>query len=169
MKILGIFLFLILINLSWISAICEGGQIDINSASAGELEKLDGVGEKIAQYIIDERPFGSIDELINVYRIGEVTLEKIKKQGLACVEKSEDSEEEEIPKTKAIPNVTDEKETPSKESTKIQTIALTTQTIKSEDNKKDKGDYATYGFFVFSILISTLFILKKRKYKNEFR
>ncbi len=73
---------------------CSEGQININSASLIELQKLNGIGPTYAQRIIDSRPFNSVDELIKVKGIGEKTLQKIKEQGLACVSsKSVDSNE----------------------------------------------------------------------------
>jgi competence protein ComEA len=57
-------------------------KVNINSASAVELEALPGVGEVIAQRIVDYRtangPFGSVDDLLDVSGIGEVTLEDIR-------------------------------------------------------------------------------------------
>jgi competence ComEA-like helix-hairpin-helix protein len=41
----------------------QGGQVDINSASAQELDKLPGIGQARAQAIIANRPFKSKDEL----------------------------------------------------------------------------------------------------------
>src|SRR3989344_5077287 len=79
--IIGI-LFLFLPN---ISAVCNESQININTASLEELDALSGIGPVKAQAIIDTRPFSSIDDLINVNGIGEVTLNNIKLQGLACV------------------------------------------------------------------------------------
>lgn len=53
-------------------------KVNINTATAFELEALPGVGEVIAQRIVDYRtangPFGSVDELIDVSGIGESTL-----------------------------------------------------------------------------------------------
>ncbi len=59
--------------------------VDINSASKEELMEIYGVGETIAQRIIEARPFSSLDDLLRVKGIGEKRLAKIKEQGLACV------------------------------------------------------------------------------------
>ena len=80
--LIGIFLIFLLPN---ISAICNESQININTASLEELDALTGIGPVKAQAIIDTRPFNSVDDLINVNGIGEVTLNNIKLQGLACV------------------------------------------------------------------------------------
>jgi competence protein ComEA len=57
-------------------------KVNINSASAVELEALPGIGEVIAQEILDYRtangPFASVDDLLDVSGIGEVTLENIR-------------------------------------------------------------------------------------------
>ena len=56
--------------------------VNINSATARELEALPGIGEVIAQRIIDYRnahgPFRSVDELIHVKGIGEKKLADLK-------------------------------------------------------------------------------------------
>lgn len=52
--------------------------IDINSADISLLTSLPGVGEKLAQRIIDSRPYASVDELVRVDGIGEKTLDNIK-------------------------------------------------------------------------------------------
>ncbi len=58
-------------------------KININSASKEELESLPGIGQVIAQRIIDYRstsPFKTIDDLKNVSGIGDKIFESLKEQ-----------------------------------------------------------------------------------------
>lgn len=56
--------------------------VDINSATAEELEELMGIGPVLAQAIVDYReangPFASVDELLEVSGIGEAKLGAIR-------------------------------------------------------------------------------------------
>jgi competence protein ComEA len=60
----------------------DGALVNINTASATELEALDGVGEVIAAAIVDYRtqngPFTSVDQLEDVSGIGPSTMEGIR-------------------------------------------------------------------------------------------
>jgi len=87
-------LILLLGIVNFASAECNSGQIDVNTASAEELDKLTGIGTAYAANIISSRTFSSVDDLIRVSGIGEITLQKIKDQGLACVSSGTVQEEE---------------------------------------------------------------------------
>jgi len=58
------------------------GLVNVNTASAADLEALPGIGEVIAQRIVDHRtangPFTSVDQLVDVSGIGDVILESIR-------------------------------------------------------------------------------------------
>ncbi len=58
------------------------GRVDINTATLKQLDLLPGIGETIAQRIIDYRnehgDFASIDDLLNVTGIGMSKLEEIR-------------------------------------------------------------------------------------------
>lgn len=58
-----------------------GAPLDINRASAEDLQRLSGVGPVLSQRIIDERskrPFKSVDDLRRVPGIGPKTLERLR-------------------------------------------------------------------------------------------
>lgn len=54
------------------------GLISINSGSSSELESLPGIGPVTAGKIIDNRPYGSVDELLSKKVVGQATFDKIK-------------------------------------------------------------------------------------------
>lgn len=56
----------------------RAGPVDINLATARELETLQGVGPAMSARIIAARPFGSVDELRRVRGIGPVILERLR-------------------------------------------------------------------------------------------
>jgi len=180
-------LVLILLLSGMVFAGCEGGKVDINSASASELDKIIWVGPATAEKIIGARPFESVDGLLNVNGIGEVKLQEIKDQGIACVGNSNEEEvqEEDIPpkeefqseendqETSVVTPSEEEEEIKSSELITLQTINLNPQDIKSEESSKSLGrNYAFYGLIGFSVVLGLLFgfrVLRKKKYENEFR
>ena len=69
-------------NKADIEEMYSDGAININVADAEVLDKLDGIGEKTAQKIVEYRtengPFETVDELLEVSGIGEAKLEAIR-------------------------------------------------------------------------------------------
>jgi predicted DNA-binding helix-hairpin-helix protein len=51
--------------------------LDVNAASIKELTALNGIGEKLAQEIINHRPYQALKDLINVPGISETKLSAI--------------------------------------------------------------------------------------------
>ena len=62
----------------------ESCPLNINTATADQLETLDGIGQVLAQRIVDYRnangPFASVDDLLEVNGIGPGILETIRPQ-----------------------------------------------------------------------------------------
>lgn len=160
MRKIILFLFVVFL-VGNVSASCEKSQININTASVEELDKLTGIGPVKAEEIIKSRPFESVDDLIKVYGIGEITLSKIKEQGLACVENEEKENLGEPAESGPLQTIT------------TNVIKLSPQNIKSDNDKKDTDkSWAIYGFVGFCALLGFLFgikYLRGRRYKkNEF-
>lgn len=62
----------------------ESGKININTADGKQMQELDGIGEKLAQRIIDYRndngPFNNLEDLKKVSGIGDKKYESVKEQ-----------------------------------------------------------------------------------------
>src|SRR6266542_4115908 len=59
------------------------GPMDINTASAEELQTLPGIGEAYSKKIVESRPYARKDELVKKNIVPQATYDKIKDQIIA--------------------------------------------------------------------------------------
>jgi hypothetical protein len=171
-------IFLAILIFPIVSAICEEGQIDVNSASLEELMKIIQIGEKRAEQIINlrgEELFKSLDDLVRVdgVSLDGSNLVKIKEQGIACVS-DEKGEEEKIPlveefieeKSEEIPAVENDI---FEEPAETEDTSINAKVIKTDNSEESYNIYAILGLVTFSVLLTLLLMLEKLKSnKNEF-
>ena len=78
---IGVLTFLLCFSLSGMAFSAES-KIDLNAATAQQLEQLPGIGKEIAERIVNYRkdvgPFKSVDELAKVKGIGQGKLTKVR-------------------------------------------------------------------------------------------
>lgn len=67
-------------NIISIEKIQDGSFVSVNNANQSELESLAGVGPVTAQKIINNRPYASLDQLVDKKAIGQSLYDKIKNQ-----------------------------------------------------------------------------------------
>ena len=64
-------------------AAAKKGPMDINTASAEELQTLPGIGEAYSKKIVENRPYARKDELVKKNIVPQATYDKIKEQIIA--------------------------------------------------------------------------------------
>ena len=63
----------------WVLDQRKSARVDVNTATFEQLDGVPYVTPEVARGIIAGRPFGSVDELVRVSGIGEVTLGRVRK------------------------------------------------------------------------------------------
>ena len=79
---------MVIVTLVLLASFCQpvmadSGKVNINTASKDQLMTLKGIGDKVADRIIEYRkanPFKTIEDLMNVKGIGQKKFDKIKAQ-----------------------------------------------------------------------------------------
>ena len=62
-------------------AIGEANGVDLNSASPEELDRIGGLGRERVERIVDERPFGSWEDLRQVEGFGGTLVDDLRQAG----------------------------------------------------------------------------------------
>ena len=84
MKLIQVIISLFVVMIMATGSAWSDETVNINTATVKQLQKVDGIGKKIAVKIISYREehgaFGSVDDLLKVKGVGKKTLEKAKDQ-----------------------------------------------------------------------------------------
>lgn len=66
----------------WASRLSAAREVDVNTATVAELERLPGIGPALAARIVEERnqhgPFASVEDIARVSGIGDKVIESIR-------------------------------------------------------------------------------------------
>ena len=73
------------------SAIGDAQGVDLNTASAEQLDKVGGLGHDRVQRIIRNRPFRSWDDLKRVEGFGDTLVEDLRQKGAALGDQGQGS------------------------------------------------------------------------------
>ena len=94
MKLIQVIMSLIVVMFMASGSACSDETVNINTATVKQLQKVDGIGKKIALKIVAYREehggFSSVDDLLKVRGIGKKTLGKAKDQLSVGDNKKED-------------------------------------------------------------------------------
>lgn len=158
------YLVIIILFSTFVFVGCSNSQIDINSATVNDLDKIVWVGETTATKIIEGRPFESLEDLDNIYGIGDKKLRDIIDEGLACVEneKINNVQKNESRQRDVIPKFSDVNNSYPKEILPILLEGEKENDILVYESKNSTVlNYLPYAFSVFLILIIAVLILQR--------
>ena len=96
MKLIRVIMSLVVVMFMATGSAWSDEMVNINTATVKQLQKVDGIGKKIAVKIVAYREehgaFSSVDDLLKVRGIGKKTLAKAKDQLSVADKKMEDDQ-----------------------------------------------------------------------------